>query len=73
MLGNHKGFLHVELISVGDLYRLKITIAFLIQSLDLFTQLVVGFPIPLGEGTSPLRFGVYHRISGASRINVNRT
>ena len=69
MLGNHKGFLHIGLISVGDLYRLKITIAFLIQSLDLFAQLVVGFPNPLGEGTSPLRFGVYQRIS----VNVNRT
>ena len=55
MLGNHKGCPYIRSISVGDRYRLKITIAFLIQSLDLFAQLVVGFPNPLGEGTSPLR------------------
>ena len=55
MLGSHKGFPYIGSISVGDLYRLKIAIAFLIQSLDLFAQLVVGLPNPLGEVTSPLR------------------
>ena len=55
MPANDKGCPYIGSISVGDLYRLKITIAFFIQSLDLFAQLVVGFPNPLGEGTSPLR------------------
>ena len=53
MLGNHKGCLYIGSTSVGDLYGLKIAIAFLIQSLDLFAQFAVGFPNLLGEETSP--------------------
>ena len=38
MLGNHKGCLYIGSISVGDLYGLKIAIAFLIQSLELLSH-----------------------------------
>ena len=46
MLGNHKGFLHLGSIPVGNLYGDSIAVANRSFDPSLFTQLVVGFPNP---------------------------
>ena len=69
MLGNHKGSLFIGSIFVGDLYRLKISIALANHSLDLFAQLVVGFPNPSFNGRGNLAPTTEHSL----HVNVNRT
>ena len=75
MLGNHKGSLYIGLIFVGDLYRLGIyyrgglAIALPIRSVDLFAQLVVGFPNPSFNGRGNLASTIGHSL----HVNVNRT
>ena len=56
-------------VNAGDLYRLKISIALANHSLDLFAELVVGFPNPSFNGRGNLAPTIGHSL----HVNVNRT